>query len=367
MQFYALRANAGGSQVVLLLFALASLAGDWLVLEGIVSQALAENYPTAEATVTRSHLVEHRGSKGGKSYSLDLAYEYVVDGRRYTGTRRRYYDMSTSNRAFWSQIQASLSVGRRVPVSYNPSDPSDAILTPGVEGTDWVRALIVLPLSLLLVSMWTVAARSSPEFDSTSSRFVSPTDSGWEARLPETSHLRVFLVTTCGLAVVSGFVLSVAHAMYPPPALAGAVFAGSIAVGAVAAVLFARYPTLVADFDAGELVLPAGWLGEPAHVPIGAISSVKVVSELKSAGRGKKYEVFRVILTWGDDADHFRENTLATYVRRADAEELATWVEVGTGRAPVDGTSAPPSPAGRSEPQPDQNEDPSTGYPSEPR
>jgi hypothetical protein len=328
VKFYALRANAGGSQVALLAFAAMILLADWFTFKGVVGQALATGYPTAQAVVTRSKLCERRGSKGGKTYSLDLAYEYVVDGNRYTGTRRRYYEFATSNRQFWEQVQAEFPVGRQVTVAYSPSDPTDAILTPGIQTTDWVRALVTLSLTVLLIGAWRIAKDSRAEFDPTDPRCVDQTETGWIARLPETSHLRVFAVVACGVAALGGFLLFIQSGNQLESV--GAVATGAIAAGAAAAAIFARYPVLVADVEAEELILPEKWFRGSVRVPFAGISDVSVRVEERSLGRGKKLEVYCCVLSWADDNDvHLTK--LETFLKRRAAEGLREWVKVATG------------------------------------
>src|SRR5688500_16747605 len=75
----------------------------WTLWQQVRSYDFAE----AAGVVTRSQLKSRPGSKGGTTYSLDVAYDYEVDGRRYTGTRYSHGEMSTSD-GTWSKVQRQL-------------------------------------------------------------------------------------------------------------------------------------------------------------------------------------------------------------------------------------------------------------------
>ena len=64
-----------------------------------------------------------------------MKYDFEVDGRPYQGTQYRYGQWKSSDDSA-KTIVASLPVGKQVDVYYNPEDPGDAILKPGIEGGD---------------------------------------------------------------------------------------------------------------------------------------------------------------------------------------------------------------------------------------
>jgi hypothetical protein len=87
---------------------------------------------------------------------------------------------------------------------------------------------------------------------------------------------------------------------------------------------------LVADLEAGELILPGNWRIPELRVPFAAISQSTTRSETKSSGKGKTYEVFHCELAWVGEGEEVRIRRLATYATQRAAAGLAGWVEVVT-------------------------------------
>ncbi len=331
MQFFAIRAKTGGLWIAIVLCTPLAFTLDWIVLDGILWQYRASRFPTAMATITRSEVIERQGSKGGRTYTLELAYQFSVRDQKHTGTRFRYYASGSSNRDEAERLQSEFRVGRIVTAYYPPDEPDAAILRPGVEGTDLLRGQFAIGLSLLAVGGIGLAMAKRSGFDPEDAECVRQTDTGWEAQMPSTSHGSVFFLVLAAACLLSGFILMAARKENPPPALVGAALAGSIAVAAVGSVLFSRYPMLVADLDAKELTLPAPLFGEPTRVPFDQIGTIAVREEEKSAGRGEKYLVYNCEIGWGTST-RVQITTIATFLDRVEAERLTTWVKMALGR-----------------------------------
>ncbi|WP_439630982.1 DUF3592 domain-containing protein [Gemmata sp.] len=333
MQFFALRA----SPVVLWVVAAAVAAGavtlDWVVLDGFVWQRRAAGFPTAAATVVTSEVVERRGGKGGTTYTLELAYQFTVAGRTYVGTRVRYFvKPSSKHRAEIDRLRAEYAVARPVVAYYPPDSPADAILRPGVEGTDYLRALFALGLTVLAGGATRLAFGKQPRFDPNDPDQARQTDAGWEARMPGASHAAVFCVAFAAATLLGGFVVTVAHGENPAPEVVGVALAGAVGVAAVAAALLSHHPTLAADLDARTLTLPAPWFGWPVRVPFEQVGTVAVREEEHAVGRGgDTYTVYRCEIGWGTSAG-VQITTVAAYLHRADAERLAAWINMAVGR-----------------------------------
>lgn len=336
MRFFALRANAGGSLIGLFVVSCMALFGDWFVADGIWKQFQATHYSPVPAVVTRSEIVQGRSSKGRTTYNFHLLYEYSVDNVRHLSSRVRYYEMADSGKLAAQRLQASYPVGKHLTAYYNPGNHHDAILNPGVTTGDGIRALVAIPLTLLLIGAWRVALDSKPEFDPAKS---FETEAGLAVRLQATSHLRVMLVVGGWSAVAAGIALGIMSSYGPiKPEMLIAVGAGACAIGCAAAAVFARYPVLVADIDGRELVLPGSWWGEPVRVSFDVISQVKVQSVERRAGRWRsRYEVYECILSWADFGQ-VRFKSLDTFVRRESAEALRAWIIDATGTNPLEST-----------------------------
>jgi len=108
-------------------------------------------WPQVEGTVVAGYVGWRDGSGGdldGGSYSLSVAYEYVVDGVPYHSTRisvRQASGASLPDEELWRGIDAAkrwYHEGDKVTVYYDPDKPSYAVVKPGADAPDD----LVLPL-----------------------------------------------------------------------------------------------------------------------------------------------------------------------------------------------------------------------------
>jgi hypothetical protein len=338
MQFFSIQANNTGGRIAVAIGIPVALMLDWIVLDGIVWQSRAAEFPKATATITHSEIEVRQGSKGGKRYVLNVRFEFTVGGQKFTGTRLRYYPDDGSSRSAVEEPRSRYPVGVAVTAYYPPSDPTLAILHPGVEGTDCLRALFAIGLTLLVVGAMVLVFGKRFGFDPSDPDCVRQTDNGWEAQMPYTSHAGVFAMALAGCSMFGSFLLLAIRGPNPPPQLAGAALAASLAIASAGSVIFSRYPTLAADLDAKDLVLPAPWFGDPVRVPFDQIGTIAVREQEKSAGRGHKYLVYNCEIGWGSSSG-VQITTVATFLDRIEAEKLTAWVNVTLGRleAEIDG------------------------------
>ncbi len=102
-------------------------------------------WPSVEGVVLRSEMdVDHSSSSSGGSsttYGADVAYEYQQGGTRRTGDRVEFGEISTGDSSDAQQVLDRYPVGREVTVYYNPEDPADSVLEPGVSGSTFFLPL----------------------------------------------------------------------------------------------------------------------------------------------------------------------------------------------------------------------------------
>ena len=92
----------------------------WPSIEGEISHS-AVLYQTETSSVQGAHA----------TYKADIAYRYKVRGRNYSSARISLLDLASSpGRA--EQIVNRYPDQSKVDVYYNPADPADAVLEPGV-------------------------------------------------------------------------------------------------------------------------------------------------------------------------------------------------------------------------------------------
>ena len=115
--------------------------GAWDLHRGIRSAG----WPTADGSIVFS-----RAHTGGPAETL-LWYEYYVDGRRYLASNYRNVGNATPFAAVAEEAANRYPVGRAVKVHYQPGDPANAMLEPGVWWGNFVMPAIG---ALVLGAAW---------------------------------------------------------------------------------------------------------------------------------------------------------------------------------------------------------------------
>jgi hypothetical protein len=151
------------------LFAAVGLAMLVAGLRDVWRAARTQKWPTASGTVVSTeelqHLRQQPEEAGGGSrihYEARIHYEYSV-GRVHIGsTVVRLGPTETSNEATAQSTLARYLPGQQVQVAYNPKDPTDSVLEPGLHPLDFTRTwlgiiLLVLAFSLEFIARWFAA------------------------------------------------------------------------------------------------------------------------------------------------------------------------------------------------------------------
>lgn len=144
-------------------------AGCYL-MQQMHQRAVASNsWPVAACVITSSGIsshVEDHGSKHGNrtvTYSANVSYRFVADGKTYSNSRIRYGFLDASLGGARA-LAARFPAGKTVPVRYNPQDPTMATLIPGDSQMDvvfiWVAAAMALLGVIGFVRGWRWGRRS---------------------------------------------------------------------------------------------------------------------------------------------------------------------------------------------------------------
>lgn len=122
--------------------------GSYALVETTVRQHLARNYATTTAKISRSEVGRGATSRRG----VEMDYSYSVNGISYSGHRFRYDD---HNMAFeWTTAVDDFPSGSSRTVFYDPRNPADSVLEPGVDGCDMMLLLFALPMNVLTCTLW---------------------------------------------------------------------------------------------------------------------------------------------------------------------------------------------------------------------
>jgi len=125
-----------------------TVAGTYVLLETTARQYLALNFSTTQGRIVRSEVGHGPMSRRG----VEIEYNYTVDGVDYTGHRYRYDDHNVTLE--WDATVEEHPRWSSQTVYYNPKNPADALLEPGVDGCDLLCLLFALPLNVLTYTLW---------------------------------------------------------------------------------------------------------------------------------------------------------------------------------------------------------------------
>ena len=134
--------------VLMLLLGVAIAIGVPLALGTVIRPWNARNWPTAWCTVEYSNARYHRGNHSS-SYSIDLRYVYVVDGKRFQSSQYRFFEPPRAA----SRIRIIINDLQRRPLRqcyYNPADPNQAVLDRSI-GPD--ALLLLIPAAMIGLSL----------------------------------------------------------------------------------------------------------------------------------------------------------------------------------------------------------------------
>jgi hypothetical protein len=110
----------------------------------LIDQYQAQSFPKTEGQVLSVRINIQRGSKGGVSYHPAFLYRYEVNGQSYEGGRYRYDGFPTDYYSV-NEIVTEHPAGSKIAVYYNPDDPADTVLSPGVVSWDVPLPFLISP------------------------------------------------------------------------------------------------------------------------------------------------------------------------------------------------------------------------------
>jgi hypothetical protein len=298
---------------------------------GTVRQIESAYWPTAPGTITVSEPAGQRG------HSWELEYAYSVAGLQYNGTKYAYDPMPIQGNEEVLRHIAVYPVGAEVTVHYDPDNPAEAVLRPGLRGcTLWI-ALFLTPFILIGVGMWLgllQRAYPRPGFNVNDPRQVATTETGAIVVRPKrTERLATFLTylgyTTFLVSWLLAFVGAGLGAAYwifegflldPPIAVPASVWA-AVVLGCVLLTWLSLRRTPVLTLDGISAVLRFGPLaGAATEVPFARIKEVAVSEHTRPQGKGS-------VIYYAVQIDHGRSTlTVAEYDNQGDAEALAGWL-----------------------------------------
>ncbi|MFL2984876.1 MAG: DUF3592 domain-containing protein [Candidatus Poseidoniaceae archaeon] len=144
-----------GGLAVLWLFTIvwcsASLFATVIIGSDIIADIGTGNWESVDGIVENSYVSTSTDGEGGTTYCLYVDYQYTVDGRTYDGDRISYTAENSCNS--WSaNSDDEYPEGKEITVYYDPTNPSESVLLPGLSGVDFfICCFFIFPLVGLLL------------------------------------------------------------------------------------------------------------------------------------------------------------------------------------------------------------------------
>ncbi len=305
-------------------------------------QIRALGFPQTTGNVSNCQVTHHRGGKGSTMYDVEVEYSYRVNGEAFKGDRYRYNTYPTSDSKWATAVVSEHPVGAAVPVFYDPQNPGDALLSPGIDGGDLFNLLFLTPFNLIMVGLWATV------FTVLKDNVRHPVAGG--ARWTEERQLiRVRLprypATVCGLVVIafasfiSIFPLGIGFGFHPN--LPVALFTWVIVLaGGVGVAAWQWLKAVRGDFDLvihpmeRTVELPATFGRKRRRTePFSAFSGIDVENIVIGESKGQRNYMHGVTLRRKDGGTE----QLTEWSREARAESLAEWL-----RDRLTGVGSPP-------------------------
>jgi hypothetical protein len=131
------RGSSTSNPIIGFIIGCACLAGGWYVTERIGKPARAQaaasaTWPATDGKITHSELKRDDRRDKKAMYSMDVRYDYVLDGRTLEGNRVWFGDQfSTTDSSAFREAVNRYPVGTAVRVHYDPAEPGVSALEPG--------------------------------------------------------------------------------------------------------------------------------------------------------------------------------------------------------------------------------------------
>ena len=114
----------------------ASFIATIIIGSGIIADIGTSNWEPVDGVVKSSGVSSSTDGEGGTTYCLYVSYQYTVNGKTYDGDRVSYSTENSCNS--WSKnADDDYPEGKEITVYYDPGNPSESVLQPGLSGVDF--------------------------------------------------------------------------------------------------------------------------------------------------------------------------------------------------------------------------------------
>ncbi|USO00160.1 MAG: DUF3592 domain-containing protein [Phycisphaeraceae bacterium] len=300
-----------------------------------MKQVHAESYPTVEGQVTAARIDESSDGEGGTTYQPAITYTYRVAGTPFENDRVRYGQVGSSDRRDSKKVLDRFPVGATVDVYFNPDNPADSVLTPGVQGVDLFSLLFLTPFILVAVGLWTGIGYSVKER-------IRPPSAGGVRLLRREGRIHIRPggfppIAAAGVAAlatsfVSIFIVGFGFGFNASMAVLGVTWAVVLAASACAYITTARRlgsgaRDIVIDEAAGTIRLPATeGRAEPLTIAFDDLRDLEIRERIRKGDDGEATEYRPTVVHVSRETGRQRREAMVSFTRARRAADLADWI-----------------------------------------
>jgi hypothetical protein len=288
----------------------------------------AVGFAQTDGKIAQSALGE--GALGRRG--LRLRYTYSVQGVNYTGFRYRYDDANVSLR--YAKVVDEYQAHTRHPVYYDPNNPRDSALAPGVDGCDLLLLLVAMPFNVATFAVWSAFLsyrRSRPVAAATGVKILRQKEE-IRIRLTEMSAAASALYALGVISVVEVSVVVAGWGFDESMRLMGMVWGLTIILAGAAGTWkhisnnSGRYD-LRLNYASNTLILPqaAGRKG-PVTVPRDKLRGVIVERRLSATPSGRHYSYLPALSLTGAQGESRTVSLITWGWSEARAVAFGEWL-----------------------------------------
>jgi hypothetical protein len=309
---------------------------------GFVNQLRAQCFPHVTGNITQSETtIEH--DSDGSTTGVDIRYHYEVDGKPFEGTRYRYAAGSSSDSKWAHDAVARYAVGSEVPVFYDPHNPAESLLSPGLDGSNFMWLVFLTPFNMVMLGLWVGAGfMIRDKFFKSANAGVKVIEDGRlvRVRLPRFSPWLTGLATTGLIGFIEMFLLAFTAGFHPKTGIAMAAFFVAYGGGIGVAVwqswkIRSGQADLLIDQVDGYIEFPLTF-GRKVRKRVSAkdIGGVSVDTVASTGSKGGTSYTYAPTIVVRDQKPS--DGKLAEWSSEARAEQLADWLRPRLKTPPTD-------------------------------
>lgn len=144
--------------IMLITYVSVVMGGLYFFLISIPKAIRTKSFSTIEGKITRSEVgnqalnIAHSPGDRVKTYTLDIEFKYVVEGKAYTSKKRKWHEAQTSFARYHDARARRYPQGKKVIVYYDPKRPQISVLEPGLGFGTFLGIIIALSsISLMTI------------------------------------------------------------------------------------------------------------------------------------------------------------------------------------------------------------------------